>query len=184
MLKNGIIRKSNSPWASRVILVQKKDGANRFVVDFRALNDCTKKDSYPLPDICDILDKLRNSRFYSTLDGASAYWSIPINENDIEKTAFITSRGKYEFLVMPFGLCNAPSSYQRLIDQVFKDVSCSLPYIRGFQPVGRDPLVGRERFFSGSRNVGLLQNFSDYITIINKFTLEYYIRVNGRQWLE
>ena len=129
MLTNGIIRQSNCPWASRVILVQKKDGAKRFVVDFRALNDCTKKDFYPLPDIRDILDQLGNSRFYSTLDGASAYWSIPIRENDIEKTAFITPRGQFEFLVMPFGLCNAPSTYQRLIDQALKAVPCSLPYI-------------------------------------------------------
>ena len=108
MLANGIIRQSNSPWASRVILVEKKDGAKRFVVDFRALNDCTKKDSYPLPDIRDILDKLVGSQFYSALDGASAYWSIPINGNDVEKTAFVTPRGQYEFLVMPFGLCTHP----------------------------------------------------------------------------
>ena len=129
MLANGIIRQSNSPWASRVILVEKKDGAKRFVVEFRALNDCTKKDSYPLPDIRDILDKLVGSQFYSALDGASAYWSIPINGNDVEKTAFVTPRGQYEFLVMPFGLCNAPSTYQRLIDQALKEVPCSLPYI-------------------------------------------------------
>ena len=129
MLTNGIIQQSNSPWASRVILVQKKDGAKRFVVDFRALNDGTKKDSYPLPDIRDILDRLGSSQFYSTLDGASAYWSIPINRNDIEKTAFVTPRGQYEFLVMPFGLCNAPSTYQRLIDQALKQAPCSLPYI-------------------------------------------------------
>ena len=129
MLTNGIIQKSNSPWASRVILVQKKDGAKRFVVDFRTLNDCTRKDSYPLPDIRDILDKLEGSQIYSTLDGASAYWSVPISVNDVEKTAFVTPRGQYEFLVMPFGLCNAPSTYQRLIDQALKRVPCSLPYV-------------------------------------------------------
>ena len=129
MLSNRIIRPSNSPWGSRVILVEKKDGAKRFVVDFRGLNDCTKKDAYPLPDLRDILDKLEGSKWFSTLYGASAYWSnIPICK-DIEKTAFITPRGQYEFCVMPFGLCNAPSTYQRVIDQALKGVSCSLPYI-------------------------------------------------------
>ena len=64
MLSNGVVRPSSSPWASRVILVQKKDGAKRFVIDFRALNDCTKKDAYPLPDIRDILDKLDSSQFF------------------------------------------------------------------------------------------------------------------------
>ena len=128
MLSNGVLRPSSSPWASRVILVQKKDGVKRFVVDFRALNDCTKKDAYPLPDIRDILDKLDSSQFYSTLDGASAYWSIPICEDDVEETAFVTPRGQYEFCVMAFWLCNAPSTYHCVIDQALKGVPYSLPY--------------------------------------------------------
>ena len=77
----------------------------------------------------DIFDKLGNSQFYSTLDGASAYWSIPICPEDIEETAFVTPRGKYEFRVMPFGLCNAPSTFQRVIDQALKGVVRALPYI-------------------------------------------------------
>ena len=107
MLENGVIRQSSSPWASRVILVQKKDMSYRFAVDYRALNDQTKKDSYPLPDVKDILDKLQGSTFFSSLDDASAYWSIPIVEPDREKTAFIVPRGQFEFYVMLFGLCNA-----------------------------------------------------------------------------
>ena len=86
MLEHGIIRPSSSPWASRVILVRKKDQSFRFAVDYRSLNDVTKRDSYPLPDVKDILDKLNGCEYYSTLDGASAYWSIPISEEDREKT--------------------------------------------------------------------------------------------------
>ena len=129
MLRNGIIRPSMSPWASRVILVQKKDMTYRFAVDYRALNDHTKKDAYPLPDIKDILDKLNGSKFYSSLDGASAYWSVPIVEEDREKTAFITPRGQFEFCVMPFGLCNAQATYQRAIDAALRGAVHSLPYI-------------------------------------------------------
>ena len=105
MLENGVIQPSSSPWASRVILVQKKDKTYRFAVDYRAVNDQTKKDSYPLPDIKDILDKLQGNKYFSSLDGATAYWSIPMLESDKEKTAFTTPRGQFEFCVMPFGLC-------------------------------------------------------------------------------
>ena len=116
MLRNGIIRPSNSPWCSRVILVEKKDGTMRFAVDYRSLNNETKRYSYLLPEVRDILDKLHGSKYYSSLDGASAYWSIPVAEQHREKTAFITPRGQYEFVVMPFGLTNSPSTYQRAID--------------------------------------------------------------------
>ena len=129
ILGNGIIRPSSSPWASRVIIVQKKDGTTRFAIDYRELNDLTKKDSYPIPEMKDILDKLHGSEFFSTLDGASAYWSIPIAEEDIEKTAFVSPRGEFEFSVMPFVLCNAPSTYERVIYSVLKNAPHSLPYI-------------------------------------------------------
>ena len=129
MLENGLIRQSSSPWASRVILVQKKDMSYRFAVDYRDLNDQTKKDSYPLTDVNDILDKLQGSTFFSSLDGVSAYWSIPIVEPDREKTAFITPSGQFEFCVMPFGLFNAQATYQRAIDSALIGATNSLPYI-------------------------------------------------------
>ena len=103
MLDNGIIRPSSSPWASRVILVQNEDGTTRFAIDYRALNDLTKKDSYPIHEMKDILGKLHGSEFFSTLDGASAYWSIPIAEEVIEKTAFVSPRGSSNFLSCPLG---------------------------------------------------------------------------------
>ena len=116
MLDNGIIRPSSSPWNAPVILVKKKDDSMRFVCDFRGLNDVTKKDSYPLPHIRDVIDKMEGAKFWTTLDAASAYWSMPVVEEDKEKTAFSVPRGKFEFNVTPFGLCNAGASYQRMMD--------------------------------------------------------------------
>ena len=116
MLENGIIRPSNSPWNASVILVKKKDGSLRFVCDFRSLNDVTIKDTYPLPRISEVIDRMEGSVYFTTLDCASAYWSIPLAEDDKEKTAFSGPRGKFEFNVTPFGLCNAGASYQRMID--------------------------------------------------------------------
>ena len=116
MLDNGIIRPSSSPWNAPVILVRKKDNSMRFVCDFRGLNNVTKKDSYPLPYIRDVIDKMEGAKFWSTLDAASAYWSMPVANEDREKTAFSVPRGKFEFNVTPFGLCNAGASYQRMID--------------------------------------------------------------------
>ena len=116
MLDNGIIRPSSSPWNAPVILVKKKDDSMRFVCDFRGLNDVTKKDSYPLPHIRDVIDRMEGAQFWTTLDAASAYWSMPVAEEDKEKTAFSVPRGKFEFNVTPFGLCNAGASYQRMMD--------------------------------------------------------------------
>ena len=115
MLENKIIRPSNSPWNAPVILVKKKDGSLRFVCDFRSLNDVTIKDTYPLPRISEVIDRMEGSVYFTTLDCASAYWSIPLSESDKEKTAFSGPRGKFEFNVTPFGLCNAGASYQRMI---------------------------------------------------------------------
>ena len=158
MLANGVIRPSTSPWASRVILVQKKDGTTRFAVDYRALNDITKKDAYPIPEMKDILDKLHGSVFFSTLDGASAYWSVPISEKDREKTAFVSPRGEFEFCVMPFGLCNAPSTYQRIIDLALKDTPRSLAYIDDtltFSGSFDDHLIHLGRVLQAYRNANL-----------------------------
>ena len=116
MLVNDIIRPSYSPWNAPVILVKKKDNSNRFVCDFRGVNDVTKKDTYPLPHIKDVIDKMAGAKYWSTLDAASAYWSIPLSENDKEKTAFSVPRGKFEFNVMPFGLSNSGATYQRMMD--------------------------------------------------------------------
>ena len=122
MLQQGVIRPSNSPWASPVTLVPKSDGSTRFCVDYRKLNSVTKRDSYPLPRICDIMDTLGRSKIFSTMDLKSAYHQIPVHPADIEKTAFTCHRGLFEFTRMPFGLANAPASLQRTMDYIFGDM--------------------------------------------------------------
>ena len=122
MVRNGI-RPSKSPWNAPIILVDKKDGSKRFVCDYRNLNHCTKKDTYPLPHVKDVIDRMHDSKYWSTLDAASAYWCIPVQENDKEKTAFSVKRGKFEFNVTPYGLCNAGASYQRLMDVTLSGLS-------------------------------------------------------------
>ncbi|XP_076383741.1 uncharacterized protein LOC143260987 [Megalopta genalis] len=120
MERQGVIEKSQSPWSSPVVLVKKKDGSIRFCVDYRRLNNITKKDSYPLPRIEDTLDALDGSCWFSTIDLQSGYWQISMDPVNKEKTAFCVGTGLWQFKVMPFGLRNAPATFKRLMDNVLR----------------------------------------------------------------
>lgn len=121
LLESQVIRESSSPYASPIVLVRKKDGSLRMCVDYRPLNGKTRKDAFPLPRIEESLDALSGARWFSTIDLASGYNQVPVLEKDRPKTAFCTPFGLFEFNRMPFGLCNAPSTFQRLMQRMFGD---------------------------------------------------------------
>ena len=121
MLHRGVIEPSDGPWASPIVLVTKKDGSTRFCVNFRRLNEATKKDAYLLPRIEDNLDTLQGAKYYSTLDLIYGFWQVEMAPEDRDKTAFtVGGGGLYRFLTMPFGLCNAPATFQRLMERVLR----------------------------------------------------------------
>lgn len=123
MLEAGVIRPSSSPWCFPAVLIRKKDGTMRFCVDFRKLNEVTVKDSYPLPRIDDVLDSLSGSTLFSALDLQSGYWQCEVKEKDRSKTAFSIGSGLYEFNVLPFGVCNGPATFQRLMDLILEGLN-------------------------------------------------------------
>lgn len=123
MLAAGVIQPSDSDWASAPVLVRKKDGQVRWCIDYRALNDRTVKDSFPLPNIEDCLDTLHGNKYFSTLDMASGYYQIDLAPEDRKKTAFITRYGLFEHTRMGFGLCNAPATFQRAMQLVLQGLN-------------------------------------------------------------
>ena len=160
MMEKGIIKESDSPWASQVVLVAKKDGSVRFCIDYRHLNEATEKDAYPLPYISDCMDALHGAQWFSTLDLASGYWQVEVEEADRQKTAFVTRKGLYEFNVMPFGLCNAPATFERLMEKVLRGLQWEtcLVYLDDIIVLGRtfDEALGNlATVFSRLHDAGL-----------------------------
>ena len=119
LLEKGVVRASNSPWSSPVVMVPKPDGSIRVCIDYRKLNHITKKHAHPLPKTKEILDQLNGAKIFTTIDLLSGFYQIQMDEKDIQKTSFCTHRGLFEYLRIPMGLCNSPATFERLVEQVF-----------------------------------------------------------------
>ena len=160
MLKQRVIVPSSSPWASPIVLVEKKDRCLHFCVDYRKLNAITKLDVFPLPRMDDSLDLLSETKFFTSLDLASGYWQVGMESASQEKTAFITHMGLYEFTVMPFGLCNAPATFQRLMERVLVGLARDkcIVYLDDILVIGRtfeEHITNLKEVFSRLSGAGL-----------------------------
>ena len=125
MEESGIIEPSSSNWAAPIVLVKKKDGTLRICVDYQKLNSQSRADAYPMPRIDELIDRLGQAKFVTTLDLTRGYWQVPVEESAREKTAFVTPFGLYQFRVMPFGLQGAPATFQRMMDKLTRGLEDS-----------------------------------------------------------
>jgi hypothetical protein len=131
MLDGGVVERSHGAWGFPVVLVKKKDGTVRFCIDYRMLNAITKKDVYPLPRIDETLENMHGAQRFSSLDLHAGCWQVPVALKDRDKTGFVTRKGLFRFVRMPFGLANAPGTFQRMMDAVLRGLTwqCCLVYL-------------------------------------------------------
>ena len=118
MKKMGVIEDSSSPWSSPIVLIPKQDGSWRFCVDYRKVNSVTVADAFPLPRIDDLIDRIGSARFLTKIDLSRGYWQVPLDEESAPVSAFVTPFGLFQWKYMPFGLCNAPATFQKLVAKV------------------------------------------------------------------
>ena len=135
LLESGLLRPSKAPYGAPVLFQKKADGPLRMCVDYRAVNNVTIKNKYPVPNVTELFDRLTRARYFTKLDLRSGYWQVRIAAGDESKTTCVTRYGSFEFLVMPFGLTNAPATFCNLMNDVLYD------YLDKFVVVYLDDIV-------------------------------------------
>ena len=158
MLENDIIEPSTSAWGSPIFLVDKKESKKkRLVVDFRKVNELSRKDKFPMLHIDDALDKLAGCTVFSDVDATSGYWQVPLSDDSKEKTAFHTTKGSFQFKVLPFGLCNGPSTFQRMMTSILEglDMPVYLDNIINATHGSKDHIKRLRSLFERIRKAGL-----------------------------
>ena len=181
MLKNDIIEESQSNWSSPCILVPKHDGGFRFCTDFRKVNDKTKSDSFPIPRITDCIDQIGNAKFVSTFDMLKGYWQVPLTQRAREISAFVTPSGLYQYKVMPFGMKNAPATFQRMVNKLVRDIDGCEGYIDDvviFSDNWSDHIRQIKRFFQIMREAKLTINLMK--SEFGKATVKYLGHIVGQ----
>nr|XP_021325913.1 uncharacterized protein LOC110438340 [Danio rerio] len=162
MLKLGVIEPSSSPWSSPIVMVPKPDGTLRFCNDFRRLNEVSEFDSYPMPRVDELLDRLGRARYISTIDLTKGYWQVPLSENAKPKTAFSTPSGHWQYRTLPFGLHGAPATFQRMMDIILRPhhayAAAYLDDIVIHSETWEDHLDRLRRVLSELRRAGLTAN--------------------------
>ena len=163
LLQRGVIQPSSSSYAAPIVLVRKKSGELRMCVDYRRLNSLTRRDMFPLPRIDECLDAIGGATLFSTLDLASGYHQVAMDDDDMHKTAFTCPYGLYEFRRMPFGLCNAPATFQRLMqtsmhDFIFKILLCYLDDLLVFASSFGQHIENLEKVFMRLKTIGVKLN--------------------------
>ena len=181
MLENDIIEESQSNWSSPCILVPKHDGGFRFCTDFRKVNDKTKSDSFPIPRIADCIDQIGNAKFVSTFDMLKGYWQVPLTQRAREISAFVTPSGLYQYKVMPFGMKNAPATFQRMVNKLVRDIDGCEGYIDDvviYSDNWSDHIRQIKRFFQIMREAKLTINLMK--SEFGKATVKYLGHIAGQ----
>ena len=181
MLKNDIIEESQSNWSSPCILVPKHDGGFRFCTDFKKVNDKTKSDSFPIPRITDCIDQIGSAKFVSTFDMLKGYWQVPLTQRASEISAFVTPSGLYQYKVMPFGMKNAPATFQRMVNKLVRDIDGCEGYIDDvviYSDNWSDHISQIKRFFQIMREAKLTINLMK--SEFGKATVKYLGHIVGQ----